>query len=297
MYLIIGSGGFLGTHLVEEILSSTGENIICCSRRQTVAADGYRVRCNVLDVTDGDAVDTFCRALPRELDVIWLAASHNMDFVEEFPEEAAKTNITAPACFLERLPGFRSFYFASSDTVYGEGFPDRPFTESDELLPLSEYGRQKAAAEKLIVEHGGHALRFPFMLGSGRGTGKTHFFEKLAAKLLAGEKIELYTDYTRSALDYSTTAKLTVGLINKEQSEVPSVLNVCGDDALTKYELGVMLAESLSCPAALVVPVTADKSFRDIRASLGAMDNSLLRQTLGMQKIKINFGGECFGNI
>ena len=184
------------------------------------------------------------------------------------------------------LANIKKFFFASTDCVYGEGKNSKiKFTETHVLQPVNEYGRQKAEAEQLVLSKGFTVLRLPFMLGPSL-TSKIHFYDKIHLNLLNGESVEMIDGMERSVLSYMQTAQLIYSL--STLSCVPDIINICADEELSKYEIGLIIAKKLAVPPDLVKAISEDQGkrfFKDTRASFAAMDNTLLKNTLGLKSI------------
>ena len=74
--------------------------------------------------------------------------------------------------------------------------------------------------------------------------------------------------------------------------EIPKCINVSGDDVLSKYDIGLMIAKKYKYDEKLIVPISMDsdnKIFSEKRANCTLLDNSLLKKTLGISEIKIEF--------
>lgn len=285
MYIVVGGSGFLGSYIIKKLLSAKTEKIIAVSRRGLCAFDDPCVETLALDVCDFDGVKRLAQRVDvAKTKIFYLAASHNVDFVESNPDEAAKTNIAALKNFLECFSGFERFLFSSSDTVYGEGGDEKPFAENDLLCPINVYGQQKAEGEKLVVEAGGTVLRYSLMFGGSLSTYSHNFCDELKRMFRNGKSAEMYTDFVRSALDYDTAAQLTVALA-EFPGRLPGTLNLCGDEVLSKYDLAVKLAESIGADRSLVIAAKGAGGFKAPRAEFIAMDNTLVKNLLGLEKI------------
>lgn len=89
-------------------------------------------------------------------------------------------------------------------------------------------------------------------------------------------------------LDFKTAADLSVRLSLLEEP-LPSVINVCGDKDLSKYDIGLMLANKLGVSRQLVKPVKMsenDTVFKTKRAVSTLMDNALVKSVLGIKQIE-----------
>jgi len=293
MYAIIGANGFLGSYLIKSIVENTSENIIAVARKIEGIPAGERVFPLKCDITSAEDVDALAYTIRHgePCKMIYLAAYHNLDLIAQNPKLSWNINITSLASFLNTIDNLSGFFFTSTDCVYGEGGSDYRFKESDTLNPLSLYGVQKAAAECLVNSRGYKVLRLPYMFGPSLSPQKKHFYDKIIDDLQQGRKIEMFYDSIRSSLDYGTVACITVKLAEINSNEkIPGIMNLCGDDSLSKYDLGVMLARKLSYPEDLIVSISMENNnqiFQAKRASVCLMDNTLLKNTLGLTEIKM----------
>lgn len=291
MILIVGCG-FLGDYLAKYASSQTDETILATVRDINTVTTSDSIEYIQCDVTDKKHLQTLAESCKNEpLTVFYFAASHNVDYVYENPEEARKVNIESLKNFFSIMPNIKKFFFASTDCVYGEG---KALKESSPLWPVNEYGRQKLEAEKIVLSEGFTVLRFPFMLGPSL-TSKPHFYDNIYSKLLGGESIEMIDGMKRSVLSYKQTAELIYSL-SALPDDIPQIINVCSDTELSKYEIGCVLAKKLNIPLDSVKSISeedAKKFFKDKRASCTSMDNGLLKALLGINKIEWDESNIC----
>lgn len=293
MYIVIGANGFLGAYVVQSILEHTGEQVLAAYRDRPESFGGNRTEWIKCDVTDRDDVNRLFDKAGRidECKIFYFAACHNLDLVKREPEFAKSVNITALENFLERFKNAKALYFSSTDCVYGENTDEfKKFREDDPKKPLNEYGRQKLEAEELVRRCGFSVARLPYMTGPSLLRHKKHFYDSIAEGAAKGEKFTLADGLRRSALDYKAAADILVKLINTENR--PSVINVCGDRGMTKYDVGMMIAQNCKLPGDNIIKVPEaeiQKIFFEKRASSTLMDNSLLKSVLGVKEINISF--------
>ena len=120
------------------------------------------------------------------------------------------------------------------------------------------------------------------------GIGKCSY--EANEKTIHGETFTLADGLWRSALDYSSVADILVTLSRKK--DVPQILNLCGDESLSKYDVGLLIAKKHNLTSEhLIKTPEAEimKLFYERRASSTAMDNTLLKGILGVDEIKIKF--------
>ncbi len=293
MYVIIGANGYLGTYLVKNILESTDEKILAVARE----ARGYSLTefcaCDVTNEQDVVKLNKEYLTNSANNKIIYLAAYHDPDMVERNPRLAWDTNVTSLARFLNTVENIECFFYASTDSVYGESTTTYRFRESDELHPVNRYGIHKCIAERMVTGYGYNVVRFPFLISHSLVPNRKHFYDEIVETISKNNPINMLSDSYRSALDFNTASKLLIELIEKRVPEMPQIINVCGDEALSKYDIGLRIADRLKASKDLIRPISnMGKDAADIftvkRASSTLMDNAVLKNFLNLQEIRID---------
>src|SRR5262245_26120610 len=158
--LITGGAGFIGSHLVEHLLTSSDAQLVVLDnfndyydprlKRQNAAAWTGNERVSVVegDFRDRDTVERLL--LEREIDSIChLGASPGVPASLKHPAAYFDNNVVGLITLLDaaRKHSVQRFLFASSSTVYGRGAA-APFVEdAPPGIPVSPYGASKRAAE------------------------------------------------------------------------------------------------------------------------------------------------------
>ena len=290
MYTIIGANGYLGSYIKKIILEETGEDLICVDRNIPQTEADKRVRWLSCDITDRAAVDGLLGELSRyeSVKIIYLAAYHNPDLVDQNPQLAWNINVTSLSYFVNKADFAKEIYYPSTDSVYGESRDFYHFKESDPLDPVNIYGHNKCAAEAILVHKGRNVVRFPFLISPSLA-GKPHFYDRIVESLKKNEPFEMYEDSYRSSLSFENAARLLVALVEKGNRH--PIVNVCGDKDLSKYDVGLMVAEREGLNKDLIVPVKMGEitveGFVTKRATSTLMDNSLLKEILGLEYVDI----------
>ncbi len=291
MYIVVGANGFLGSYVVKALVSNTDDEIIATYHGKKETLYQPRVNWVNLDVTDKQSIRKLENLAENtaECRIFYLAACHNLDLVKREPDLARNINITALENFLEVFSDADCFWFSSTDCVYGENTEEfKAFKESDPTCPVSEYGRQKLEAEKIVTSYSFNVARLPFMIGASLLENKKHFYDNIVEKTIQGQDFTLADGLWRSALDYESVADILVKLSTLKN--VPQTLNLCGDELLSKYDVGELIAKKHNLPMDHIIKVPEEeimKIFDEKRTSSTAMDNSLLKSVLGVSEIKI----------
>ena len=292
MVLVVGASGFLGSYLIRELLSRGEGPIIAASRSGTAFVKDERIHPLAFDVTKPAQIDALAKRVGslEAVTVYYLAAMHQPDAVEKDPLLAQQVNVDALVRFMSGIENIARLYYTSSDTVYGEGSAGHRFSEAEPLFPINEYGRSKARAEQAVAARNFTSFRLPLLIGPSLMPGKSHFYDTVARTLREGGSMVMFTDFIRSALDYATAARLMVS-VDRCGREIPGVLNLSGDNALSKYDIGLMIADKTGVSRERIIPGTSAQqgAFEARRAGAIVLDNSLLKSLLDIPEIQLRF--------
>ena len=292
MYCIIGANGFLGSYILKSILNKTQERVVACCRDISLVGDTLkdeRITWKNLDICDFDAVNSFCNEYKNEdKKIVYLAAYHNPDLVEKNPRIAWNTNITALSFFLNAMENVSAFYYPSSDSVYGNSIDGKIFKEDDKTNPVNTYGKQKALAEKIVNTYGYQVVRYPFLIGTSLLSSKKHFYDYIVENLRSGDGMDMFSDSYRSTISFRQAADYLVDLI--EMGDKHPVVNISSDKALSKYDVGIIIAGKLGVDKNLVRAIKVEDSegiFVAKRASSTIMDNKLLKSIFKLNEVSL----------
>ncbi len=224
--LVTGAAGFIGSHLVEALLSQ-GNEVIGLDNFDPFYARAMKER-NLAEVgrrpgftfREQDLLDPAAtRALlTPETVVVHLAAKAGVRPSLADPVGYARANVTGTAAVLEaaRQAGVSRIVFGSSSSVYGDSTPT-PFREDAvAVAPVSPYAATKRAGELFlssvapIYRFRAASLRFFTVYGPRqRPDLAIHSF---ARKMVEGETLTLFGDGTQ-ARDYTYCDDIVAGVL------------------------------------------------------------------------------------
>ena len=165
MFLVTGGAGFIGSHLVERLLTR-GEKVLCLddfndfydpmTKRRNIAghlgSENYQVIEG--DIRDVGLLNRTFSQFPIEK-IIHLAARAGVRSSLDQPMLYEDVNVRGTMNLLEmaRRHHVEQFVFASSSSVYG-GNTEIPFRESDRISrPISPYAATKYAGELMCYTY------------------------------------------------------------------------------------------------------------------------------------------------
>jgi len=291
MYLIVGANGFLGSYLIKNILEMTNENILATDLNCPEESRA-RVAWQKCDITSEEDVISLNEKTKTEsnLKVIYLPVFFNVNKNPANDKVAWNVNIISYARFLDLMENIKVFYSLSTDMLYKID-RDVPYKEDDILSPMNDYALHKAAEERMAIAKGYNIFRLPVMMGPSLSSVKKHFYDDIVSNLKNGQKMEFFTDSWRSMIDFDTVAKTLISLINTSEAQKHPIVNVAGDECLSKYDFALRLADKYDLDKSLIVPISMDENetiWREKRPKKILLDNTLCKQILGLSELKIN---------
>jgi len=151
-WLITGGAGFIGSHVVDAILSRNLGDVVVFDnfrrgRREHLAQHDADPRLSIIDGDIRDAISVSDACLKADV-VIHLAACSNVMGSESESVVACETNVVGTLNVLDAAlrAGVSRVVFSSSREVYGDQ-TTLPVSESAPLAPKNLYGASKAAGE------------------------------------------------------------------------------------------------------------------------------------------------------
>jgi dTDP-4-dehydrorhamnose reductase len=244
--LVIGASGQVGAALVA-CLTARGHAVVGTHAR----VPGPHTR--PLDLTDHAATERLLAEVAPDW-VFCPAALSAVDYCEDHPEEAFRTNRDAPAAAAraaDRL-GARFVFFSSEYVFDGTG---GPYGEDDAPNPLSVYGRSKLEGEQAVREASARALVIRTTVVYGSEPQGKNFVYQLLRRARAGERMTVPADQ-RSSPTYN--ADLAAAVVELAERGVSGILHVAGPEVLDRHAFARLACEVFGVDAGVLVPVTTE---------------------------------------
>lgn len=241
--LIIGAGGFVGQHLARQAASSF--EVFRADLVPPPDANGL-----ALDITSAASVDAGFRQISPHA-VVLLAAIADIDQCETRPDLAEAVNVGGAAHVAEACSrtGARLLFISSAAVFDGA---KHGYCDCDAVKPVSVYGRTKANAEELITTMLPQSiiLRLALVIGFAEGSSTNAMLNKFATRLGAGEPVSLPDYEYRNPIDAGTLSTFIIELLQRDDAS--GILHLGAQQSISRFELGLRLAERLGLPRHLV---------------------------------------------
>lgn len=232
-----------------------------------------------LDITDASSVGALVRGVKPEV-IIHTAAVADIDVCERDPHVAWRTNVEGTRNLVaaaEKLSA-RLVHLSTSTVFDGER---GNYRESDPTRPINVYARTKIASEAEALSGERNAVvRTTLVLGFPWTAGRS-FLADAVAKLKSGMVLALPKNEIRNPIDTWTLASCLLELASSHHS---GIFHIAGLESLSRFEMGLKVAERAGADRSLVVPLEKlppGRAPRPLDASLNTEKaRSMLKTTL-----------------
>jgi UDP-glucuronate 4-epimerase len=225
-FLVTGAAGFIGSHLIEALLSQ-GDEVVGVDNFDAFYPRAMKER-NLAEVGpqpglsfwEHDILDVAAmrERLTPETVIVHLAGKAGVRPSLADPVGYARTNVTGTAAVLEaaRQAGVSRIVYGSSSSVYGDSTP-APFREdAAAVVPVSPYAATKRAAELLLSSiaaiYGFRVASLRFFTVYGPRQRPDLAIHAFTRKMVEGHTLTLFGDGTQ-ARDYTYCDDIVAGVL------------------------------------------------------------------------------------
>ncbi len=283
--LVTGGAGFIGSHIVEELLAGKHEVRVLddLSTGSMANLPKHGVKFIKGSITDRAALEKSVKGIEA---VFHEAAQVSVARSMEHPKETWETNIRGTKLLLNAAveAGVKRVVFASSAAVYGNAIP--PLKESQELKPISPYGDSKRMGELLMEEYASKeristvSLRYANVYGPRQDPKSSYsgVISKFIDRMGRGDRPVVFGNgmQTRDFIFVRDVAR--ANMLAMEARKVKGVYNISTGAGITINELVKTLNSVLSTE---LEPVFEAEKQGDIKYSWA--DASLAKEKLGFE--------------
>ena len=294
--LVTGAGGFIGSHLVERLVSLHAD-VTCFVRYNSMNRWGFLDSLSIknslnitsADLKDSDAVN---KAVKEQDAVIHLAAAVSIPHSYDFPREHLQTNIIGTFNVLQAAKEYhiKKLVHLSSSEVYGTAL-EVPIKENHRLQGQSPYSATKIAADKLaesfyLSYNVPVAVARPFNTFGPRQSARA-IIPTIITQALVENKVAIGND--KPVRDFNYVENTVDGLIEiaKSDKSIGEVINLGSG---TEISIGSLVKKIIPLIGKNVKIVQEKERFRPIKSEVMRLvaDNTKAKKLLGWEP-KISF--------
>ena len=290
--LITGGCGFIGHHFVEHIYRNTDWDIIIIDKlsyasnglerlRDTETLFNTRIKlftCDlVLPLSDG-----IIKEIGSDIDyIVHMAAETHVDNSIKDPKLFINNNIQSTVNLLEyartEVPNLKTFFYFSTDEVFGPALGDTLYKEWDRHKPTNPYSASKSAAEQICISYE-NTYKTPLMIVNVMNAfGERQHVEKFIPlcikKIMNNEKIYIHsypdkkTSGTRFYIHGRNIAAAVLFLI--KNGKIGEKYNISGEREVSNLEMAQMIAKFMNTELIYeMVDFHSDRPGHDLRYGL-----------------------------
>jgi NAD dependent epimerase/dehydratase len=221
LHLVTGADGFIGSHLVETLLSQ-GKKVRALCLYNSIGHLGWLegIKHENLEIILGDIRDPeICKNLVTDVSTVFnLAALISIPYSYQGPYNFIDTNVSGGmhlALAASREPKIRAFVQTSTSEVYGTAITV-PISESHPLQPQSPYSGSKIASDAMVmsIHHSNNLpviLARPFNTYGPRQSARA-VIPAIMCQILSGAKVIKVGDLSPTR-DFNFVEDTVAGLI------------------------------------------------------------------------------------
>ena len=285
--LITGANGFIATYLIKRLLKIKMEIIATGKGPKRQHFEDGQFIYEPLDFTDESATAAlFDKYKPHV--VIHCGAMAKPDECELNKEAAFSVNVTGTKNLLNNAAKHRSFFiFVSTDFVFaGE---NKTYTEEDRPAPVNYYGLTKLLAENEVQEYPYlWSILRPVLVYGKPSAGRDNLLTFTANALKQNKELNIFNDQLRTPTYVEDVAFAIEKMMERKAT---GIFHIAGPDALTPYNIAVIVANHLHLAEKLIKKATAATFHQPAkRPPQTTFDISKAKNILGFSPTPFNKG-------
>ena len=244
--LITGSFGQLGFALYDALSKNDQYEILRTGRSIPYGQEGI-----ALDIQNQVYLKEVVYSTRPDI-IINLAAMTNVDACERNPELAGEINVAGLQHICDSFSG--KIIHLSTDYVFNGKCG--PYTEEDQVCPISTYGKTKLASERILLDNDVNNLviRGNVLYDNSPHT-KASFLNWVISSLKGNQEINVVEDqinnptWTRSMADI-----IELSITN----DLSGIIHWGDADHINRYDFAIKIAEKFSLDASLIKPILTE---------------------------------------
>lgn len=286
-WLVTGVTGLLGANAALELAKSN--RVVGAARQRPTDIPVEFVTSDLTKI--GEIAQLIETAKPDV--ILHCAALSTHEDCEKNPELAHRLNVVASKELASNANKIGAkFVYISTDAVFdGE---KGNYSEEDQTSPNTEYGRTKLSGEEAVLEENPESLiarvNFYGWSPSGKRSLAEYFFNRLHSDVAAPG----FTDVRVSTMYAPTLVNMIQQLV---ASGANGIYNVANDEAITKYDLGLRIAQYMNKDLSLIPPAKSTELLALPRGNDTSLNTSKLKKQIGISSNQENGISDFFSDF
>jgi nucleoside-diphosphate-sugar epimerase len=248
--LVTGGAGYIGSTLVQELLSSGHkvtvlDSLLWGNRGLDKAVEHAGFRFVKGDIRDAQLVQSL--VADQEV-VVHLAALVGNGLCENSQNEAKKVNVAGSQVIAGSLRDEQLLIYASTGSVYGQSVGEA-CTEQTQPNPKGQYALTKLEAEKMCLSRRNTVVfRFATVFGASPRQRLDLLVNQFVYEAVSkGALLVMGKDYPRSTVHIRDTAGAIKFAIDNHQVMSGQIFNVSSSEVVTKEQIAEHIRAQVSC--------------------------------------------------
>lgn len=267
--LVTGGCGFIGHHFVEHVIRKTDWNVVVLDKL-SYASFGFERLSSIgilnnprLRLITWDLTSTLSEGLVKELGtvdyIVHMAAETHVDNSIACPVQCINNNVQSTVSMLEfarKLPQLKTFFYFSTDEVFGNSPDGHAYKEWDTHHPTNPYSASKSASEMICLGYE-NTYKIPLMIVNvmnafGERQHVEKFIPKVIDAVLHDKKVYIHTyaDKVRPGSRFYIHARNIAAsvLFLIKNGKLGEKYNVVGEREVDNLEMAQMIAAIIGKP-------------------------------------------------
>lgn len=265
--------------LVTGAAGQLGKAMQRCLEREMPGNTVYATHSD-LDITDREAVRRFITD-GHFTHIVNCAAFIDVDAAESNPREARAVNTEGVGYLADAARSIEArIIHISTDYVF-DGEHNRPYTESDKVNPLGEYGRSKRRGEMQLLDFApdGIVLRTAWIFSP---EGK-NFVTAMCEAARERKPIKMISDKISSPTSADELAQAIVTIMRSSRW-IGGIYHFSGMGSASRYDMAAEIYDLCGASSDLVTPARTDEfSGAASRPAYSILDKRLIGSTYGIR--------------
>jgi len=247
--LVTGGAGFIGRHLVENLLKKNEVTIFdnFSNSNETLISHLIKMGAKIIkgDITK---LDEISNAAKNQEIIVHLAAIISVEESIKNPSKTFQINVDGTKNVIEscKKNNVKKIVIASSAAVYGEGVAKEKLKEDAKLNPISPYGKSKLVMEQESIKFASKnkidcvILRFFNIFGVGQSSEYAGVITKFIKKINENKSLEIFGDGMQTR-DFISVLDVVNSINNAISSKNNGIFNIASGKSVKIKELAEIM--------------------------------------------------------